>query len=148
MSDQDTSSPAERADDWNRKVIEEFRANSGKVGGNFAGAPLLLLHTTGARSGRERVNPVMYQDLGEGRLAVFASKAGQPTNPDWYHNLLAHPEVSAEIGSETRNFRARVADPDEREPIWTRQKHDYPGFADYEASTTRVIPVVILEPAV
>ncbi len=134
-------------DDWNRKVIEEFRASGGQVGGDFAGAPLLLLHTTGARSGEERVNPVMYQDLGEGRVAVFASKAGAPTNPDWYRNLVANPDVTAEIGRQTRRFRARTADAHEREPIWSRQKAEYPGFADYEAKTERQIPVVVLEPA-
>ena len=131
--------------DWNRKIIEEFRANAGKVGGNFAGAPLLLLHTVGARSGHPHVNPLMYQDLG-GPVAVFASKAGAPSNPDWYHNLLANPEVSAEIGSETHRFRARVAAGDERDHIWEKQKRDYPGFADYEAKTDREIPVVILDP--
>jgi deazaflavin-dependent oxidoreductase (nitroreductase family) len=131
--------------DWNQKIIEEFRANAGKVGGDFAGAPLLLLHTVGARSGREHVTPVMYQDLG-GAVAVFASKAGAPTNPDWYHNLLANPEVSAEIGSETRRLRARTAAGDERDHIWSKQKRDYPGFADYEAKTSREIPVVVLEP--
>jgi deazaflavin-dependent oxidoreductase (nitroreductase family) len=134
------------ANDWNTRLIEEFRANGGKVGGQFAGAPLLLLHTTGARSGEERVNPVMYQDLG-GTVAVFASKAGAPTNPDWYHNVVANPEVTAEIGTETRRFRARVATGDEREQIWARQKQDFPGFADYEANTSREIPVVVLEPA-
>jgi deazaflavin-dependent oxidoreductase (nitroreductase family) len=133
--------------DWNTGSIEEFRANGGKVGGNFEGAPLLLLHSTGARSGQERVNPVMYLDLGAGRLAVFASKAGAPDNPDWYHNVLAHPEVTAEIGTETRSFQARVASDEEREPIWSQQKQDYPGFADYEAKTNRQIPVVVLEPA-
>lgn len=131
--------------DWNHKIIQEFRSNAGKVGGNFAGAPLLLLHTVGARSGRERVNPVMYQDLG-GPLAVFASKAGAPTHPDWYHNLQANPEVSAEIGTETRRFRARTAVGEERDRIWRKQTEDYPGFADYEAKTDRVIPVVILDP--
>jgi len=134
-------------DDWNRRTIEEFRSNGGKVGGNFTGAPLLLLHTVGARTGEERVTPIMYQDLGGGRVAVFASKAGAPTHPGWYHNLVANPDVSAEIGTDTRGFRARTATADEREPIWTRQKHDYPGFAGYEAKTTRQIPVVILEPA-
>jgi deazaflavin-dependent oxidoreductase (nitroreductase family) len=133
--------------DWNAAIIEEFRANGGKVGGNFEGAPLLLLHSTGAKSGAERVNPTMYQDLGDGRLAVFASKAGAETNPDWYHNVVANPEVSAEIGTETRRFTARVAGSAERGPIWAKQKHDYPGFADYEQKTTREIPVVILEPA-
>jgi deazaflavin-dependent oxidoreductase (nitroreductase family) len=133
--------------DWNRKIIEEFRANDGRVGGNFAGAPLLLLHTSGARTGRERVNPVMYQALDEGRVAVFASRAGAPRHPDWYHNLAANPDVTAEIGAETRRYRARTATPDEREPIWSKQKQDYSGFANYEAKTDRQIPVVILEPA-
>lgn len=141
------STQAEQVQDWNRGVIEEFRANAGKLGGNFEGAPMLLLHTTGAKSGKERVNPMMYMDLGEGRVAVFASKAGQPTNPDWFHNLVANPDVSAEIGPDTRSFRARVADAEEREPIWAKQKAAYPGFADYETKTDRVIPVVILDPA-
>ena len=132
--------------DWNAGIIEEFRANEGRVGGNFEGAPLLLLHTTGAKSGQERVSPVMYQDLGGGPVAVFASKAGAPDNPDWFHNVKANPDVTAEIGSETRSFRARVATGDEREPIWTQQKTDYPGFADYETKTDRKIPVVILDP--
>jgi deazaflavin-dependent oxidoreductase (nitroreductase family) len=140
------SSPMDHVSDWNRKIIEEFRANDGKVGGNFAGAPLLLLHTIGARSGQERINPVMYRDLGDGRVAVFASKAGEPTHPDWYHNLTATPEVSAEVGTETRHFRARTATADERAPIWSDQKRDYPGFAGYEAKTDREIPVVILDP--
>jgi deazaflavin-dependent oxidoreductase (nitroreductase family) len=132
--------------DWNSKIIEEFRANGGKVGGNFEGAPLLLLHTTGAKTGRERVHPMMYQKI-DGGYAVFASKAGAPTNPDWYHNLVANPHVQAEIGSATVALTARVADHAERERIWSAQKADYPGFADYERSTTRQIPVVILEPA-
>ncbi len=133
--------------DWNKTIIEEFRANAGQVGGNFAGAPLLLLHTTGARSGAARINPMMYQDLGDGRVAVFASAAGADTHPAWYHNVLAHPEVQAEIGTDTRSFRARTAAGAEREPIWAKQKVDYPGFAEYEAGTSREIPVVILDPA-
>jgi deazaflavin-dependent oxidoreductase (nitroreductase family) len=140
------SSQMEQANDWNRRTIEEFRATGGKVGGNFAGAPLLLLHTVGARSGKERINPMMYQDLGDGRVAVFASKAGEPTHPDWYHNLVANPDVTAEVGREIRRFRARTATADEREPIWSKQKQEYPGFAGYEARTDRQIPVVILDP--
>jgi len=132
--------------DWNAKIIDEFRGNDGKVGGNFEGATLLLLHTTGAKSGMERVNPVMYRDLGDGRVAVFASKGGMDTNPDWYHNLVANPEVTAEMGTEVRSFRSHTATPAEREPIWSKQKQDYPGFADYESKTSREIPVVILEP--
>jgi len=134
------------AEDWNSKIIAEFRANEGKVGGQFEGAPLLLLHTVGAKSGQPRVNPMMYQDIGANNVAVFASKAGAPTNPDWYHNLLANPRVSAEIGTGTVEAVARVAEGDERERIWAAQKRAYPGFADYETKTTRQIPVVILEP--
>ena len=130
--------------DWNAKIISEFRANAGKVGGSFEGAPLLLLHTTGAKSGQERVNPMMYRRVGDS-YAVFASKAGAPTNPDWYHNLVANPAVRAEIGTQTLDLNARVAESAERESIWTAQKADYPGFADYEAKTARQIPVVILE---
>ncbi|MEV0002912.1 nitroreductase family deazaflavin-dependent oxidoreductase [Micromonospora sp. NPDC050980] len=131
--------------DWNDKIIAEFRDNGGQVGGQFAGAPLLLLHTVGARSGQPRVNPMMYQKLDDG-YAVFASKAGAPTNPDWYHNLLAQPRVRAEIGTETIDLVARVADGDERDRIWSAQKAAYPGFADYERKTARQIPVVVLEP--
>jgi deazaflavin-dependent oxidoreductase (nitroreductase family) len=134
------------AEDWNSKIIAEFRANEGKVGGQFEGAPLLLLHTVGAKSGQPRVNPMMYQDIGGNNVAVFASKAGAPTNPDWYHNLRANPRVSAEIATGTVEAVARVAEGDERERIWAAQKRAYPGFADYETKTTRQIPVVILEP--
>jgi deazaflavin-dependent oxidoreductase (nitroreductase family) len=132
--------------DWNDKIIEEFRANGGKVGGPFEGAPILLLHTTGAKTGQERVNPMMYRPI-DGGYAVFASKAGAPTNPDWYHNLVANPDVRAEIGTQTLALRARVAGDAERDPIWTAHKAQNPGFAEYEAQTTRQIPVVILEPA-
>src|SRR5215469_18297866 len=96
------------SNDWNAKIIAEFRANGGKVGGAFEGAPLLLLHTTGAKTGQERVNPVMYRQVG-GNYAVFASKAGAPTHPDWYHNLVANPAVTAEIGTQTVDLTARVA---------------------------------------
>ncbi len=132
--------------DWNTQIIEEFRANGGKVGGQFEGAPLLLLHTTGAKSGQARVNPMMYQADGD-NFAVFASKAGAPTNPDWYHNLMANPRASIEVGDTTVNVVARVAEGDDRDRLWSRQKELYPGFADYEAKTTREIPVVVLEPA-
>ena len=134
------------AQDWNSQIIAEFRANEGKVGGPFEGGTLLLLHTVGAKSGKPRVNPVAYQDLGDG-VAVFASKGGAPTNPDWYYNLVANPQVSAEIGTQTLPFVARVAEGAERDRIWTAQKSANPGFADYESKTTRQIPVIILEPA-
>jgi deazaflavin-dependent oxidoreductase (nitroreductase family) len=131
--------------DWNAAIIEEFRANEGVVGGQFEGAPLLLLHSTGARSGQERVNPVMYQPVG-GDYAVFASKGGAPTNPDWYHNLMANPRAVVEVGTDTVDVTAREAEGEERGRIWAAQKEDYPGFADYERATTREIPVVILHP--
>jgi len=131
-------------DDWNKQIIDEFRANAGKVGGQFAGAPLLLLHTTGAKSGKARINPMMYLADGEDHV-VFASKAGAPTNPDWYHNLVANPRASIEVGEQTLNVVARVAEGETRERLWSHQKELYPGFADYEAKTTRQIPVVILE---
>ena len=132
------------ANDWNKRIIDEFRANGGKVGGQFAGAPLLLLHTTGAKTGQARVNPMMYLADGDDHV-VFASKAGAPTNPDWYHNLVANPRASIEVGDQTLNVVARVAEGETRERLWSRQKELYPGFADYEAKTTRQIPVVILE---
>lgn len=131
--------------DWNAAIIDEFRQNDGKVGGMFAGAPLLLLHSTGAKSGFERVNPMMYQAVGDA-YAVFASKAGAPTNPAWLHNLVANPEATVEIGTETIAVTARVLDAAEREPIWSQQKAAYPTFAEYEAKTDRVIPVVMLDP--
>jgi deazaflavin-dependent oxidoreductase (nitroreductase family) len=132
--------------DFNQSIIDEFRAHHGKLGGNFEGAPVLLLHSTGAKSGAERINPMMYMDV-DGTYAVFASKAGAPTNPDWYHNLRANPSASIEVGDNKIAVRARVADGAERERIWEEQKRRYPGFADYESKTTRTIPVVILEPA-
>jgi len=131
--------------DWNRTIIEEFRENEGRVGGPFEGATLLLLHTTGKRSGKERVNPLAYLDLG-GSIAVFASKGGAPADPDWYRNLVANPEVTAEIGTATRRYHARIATGAERDRIWTTQKQVSPGFGEYEHKTDRVIPVVVLEP--
>jgi len=129
--------------DWNAKIIEEFRTNEGRVGGNFEGAPMLLLHTRGAKSGQERVNPMMYLEK-DGRIYVFASKGGAPTNPDWYHNLVANPEVSAEIGTSTVTATARPLPEGERKVIFDVQADLYPGFRDYEAKTTRKIPVVEL----
>ncbi len=132
--------------DWNANIIDEFRENEGKLGGMFEGAPMLLLHHTGAKSGTERINPLMYQDLG-GDLAIFASKAGATTNPDWYHNLLANPDTTIEVGTETNSVTARVVNGDERETIWTKQKSDRPHFAEYEKTTEgRQIPVIVLEP--
>jgi len=129
---------------WNDKIIDEFRSNNGQVGGPFEGAPLLLLHSTGAKSGRERVSPMMYRKIGDA-WAVFASKAGADSNPDWYYNLLANPRARIEVGTQTFDVTARTTSDEEREPIWSAQKADYTGFAGYEQKTTRQIPVVILE---
>ena len=130
-------------DDWNQKIIDEFRSNGGKLGGQFAGAPLLLLTNTGAKTGQKHTTPVMYL-ADRDRLAIFASKAGAPTNPDWYHNLLAHPRASVEVGPETFEVEAEVAGRDERDRLYAIQSERYPGFAEYQAKTPRVIPVVIL----
>ena len=130
--------------DWNKGVIEEFRANGGRVGGPFEGRPILLLHHRGAKTGTERVNPVAYQAVGDD-FAVFASKGGSPTNPDWYHNIVANPETSVEVGTETIPVVAHVAQGEERERIWSKQKANWSGFADYEQKTTRQIPVIVLQ---
>ena len=128
---------------WNEQVISEFRANHGKVGGNFEGAPLLLLHTTGARSGQPRVSPLMYLPEGN-RYIVFASKAGADTNPDWYHNLRAHPEARIEVGDQTLDVEASEVQGAAGDSLYAQQAERYPGFADYHRKTTRVIPVVAL----
>lgn len=133
-------------ENWNQQIIEEFRANEGRVGGQFAGAPLLLLTTTGARTGRRHTTPMMYRPGGD-RMYVFASKAGAPDNPDWYHNLLANPEVTVEVGTDRVTARAEEVTGDERDRIYAEQSADYPAFAEYQGKTSRVIPVVALVPA-
>ena len=130
--------------DWNRQLIEAFRANKGKVGGMWEGRPLLLLTTTGAKSGQRRTNPVMYLRDGE-RLLVFASKGGAPTNPDWYHNLVAHPEVTVEVGNETYDAIATPLTGEERDQFYAQWAQMYPQFGEYQKNTTRKIPVVALE---
>jgi deazaflavin-dependent oxidoreductase (nitroreductase family) len=132
--------------DFNAQIIEEFRANEGRVGGPFEGGTLLLLHHVGARTGTRRVNPLMYRRDGD-RYVVFASKAGAPTSPDWYHNLKAHPDVSIEVGSDTLDALASEAAGEERERLFRAQATDVPTFAEYEQKTDRVIPVMILTPA-
>jgi deazaflavin-dependent oxidoreductase (nitroreductase family) len=134
---------AASADDWNRGVIEEFRANGGRVA-QFEGRPLLLLHHKGAKSGTDRVNPLVFLPVDDA-FAVFGSKAGADTNPAWYHNLQAHPDTTIEVGTETIPVHARVAEGDERTRIWEEQKRQNSNFAEYEKLTTRPIPVVILE---
>src|SRR5262245_22240774 len=128
--------------DFNAQVIEEFRANEGRVGGPFDGMPVVLVHHTGAKTGTERVNPLVYLKDGE-RYVIFASKAGAPTNPAWYHNLLAHPDTEIEVGNETIQVAAAEATGDERDRLFTEQKRVQPQFAEYEQKTGgRVIPVV------
>jgi deazaflavin-dependent oxidoreductase (nitroreductase family) len=131
--------------DFNRKVIDEFRANEGKVGGPFEGAPVLLLTSTGAKSGEQRTTPVVYQQDGE-RMVIFASKAGAPENPAWFHNLRANPTATVEVGPDTVDVEAVITDGDERERLFSKQKQLMPQFADYEQKTTRQIPVVALQP--
>lgn len=130
---------------WNTKIIEEFRTNEGRVGGPFEKLPLLLLHTKGAKSGEERVNPLAYMRDGKGYV-VFASKGGSPTNPDWYHNVVANPDVTVEVGTETLKARARVATDPERTELWTRQVASVPTFGEYEEKSGRKIPVIVIEP--
>ncbi|MCW3020200.1 MAG: nitroreductase family deazaflavin-dependent oxidoreductase [Solirubrobacterales bacterium] len=133
-------------DDFNKGVIEEFRANGGRVGGPFEGAPLLLLTSIGAKSGAPRTTPLMYLPDGE-RLVIFASKAGAPTNPAWYHNLLASPSATVEVGSDTFDVDVSIAAGEERERLFNQQSELMPQFADYAQKTTRQIPVVVLERA-
>jgi len=129
--------------DWNKAIIEEFRANKGKVGGHFEGANLLLLHTTGAKSGQERVNPVMYfRD--DNHYVVVASKAGADTHPDWYYNLLAHPEISIEVGEERFSVTAAVPSEPERTRLYEKVESISAGFTEYKQKTSRIIPVVTL----
>ena len=131
--------------DWNEQIIEEFRANEGRVGGYFQGASMLLLHTTGRKTGRPRVNPLVYLPDGE-RYVVFATKGGSPTHPDWYHNLMANPDVEIEVGAETIPVLAtEIQNDEEREALYARQVERRPGFAEYPAKTKRRIPVVALE---
>ena len=129
--------------DYNRQVIEEFRANGGKVSGPFEHTPLLLLTTTGAKSGEHRITPMEYIPDGD-RLLVFASYGGAPTHPDWYHNLVAHPEVTVEVGTETFDAIAVVTEDSERDRLWTKAVEWDPFLAEHQAKTTRQFPVIAL----
>jgi len=131
------------ANDWNNSVIKEFRENGGKVGGMFEGANMVLVHNTGAKSGQARVTPLVYLPDG-GRVFVFASKGGAPENPAWYHNLLAHPEIEVEIGTEKYAATAVVIQGAERDEIFAKQVAVAPGFGEYQRNTDRIIPVVEL----
>ena len=136
-----STSPA----DFNARIIEEFHANEGVVGGMFEGVPLLLLHHTGAKSGQTRINPLAYQRDGE-RYVVFASKGGAPTNPDWYHNLRANPNVTIEVGTDTLSAVAAEAEGDERVRLFRTQVENVPQFGEYEKQAGRAIPVIVLTP--
>ena len=137
-------------DDMNREVVAEFRSNQGVVdtaaGGYFKGKPVLILHTTGAKTGAERANPLMYLDEGDRRF-VFASKGGAPHNPDWYYNLKANPGVTVEMGTESYPATASVITGPERDRIYAEQVAAFPQFGEYEQKTTRKIPVVALDRA-
>jgi deazaflavin-dependent oxidoreductase (nitroreductase family) len=130
--------------DFNRQIIDEFRRNGGKVGGPFEGASLVLLTTKGAKTGRPRTHPLVCQVADDGTLFVFASKGGAPTNPDWYYNLLAHPQVGVEFGADSFEATADVVTGPQRDEIFTRQVERFPDFADYQDRAHRIIPVVAL----
>jgi deazaflavin-dependent oxidoreductase (nitroreductase family) len=130
-------------DDFNQSVINEFRANQGKVGGQLANMPVLLLTMTGAKSGRTLIRPLVYTTDGD-RIVVIASFAGAPKNPSWYHNLVANPEVTVELGSERFRARAAVTSGEERQRLFNRQAAQMPIFTDYQKKTTRQIPVLVL----
>lgn len=130
--------------DFNNNLVEEFRATGGNVTGIFAGAPLMVLTTTGAKSGQPRVAPLVYSTDGD-RIVIIASKGGAPTNPDWYHNLVANPTATVELGADKFQARAYVAEGEERDRLYNAQAALMPNFAEYERQTTRRIPVVVLE---
>ena len=131
--------------DYNARVIDEFRANEGRLGGSFEGVPLLLLHHTGARSGEQRVNPLSYQ-RDDSRYVVFASRGGAPRNPAWYHNLKTNPNATIEVGTDTIEVRASEAGGEERERLYRTQAERIPQFAEYERRSERTIPVIVLTP--
>ncbi|MCW2641626.1 MAG: hypothetical protein JWP76_3932 [Dactylosporangium sp.] len=135
------------ANDWNSKIIAEFRGNDGRVGGQFDGAPLVLVHHKGQRSGRDYVSPVMYLPGESERIYVFASKAGAPTNPDWYHNLTAAGNATVEVGTDTYAVTVTELTGEERDRIYAEQARRYPGFGEYEEKTkgVRLIPVLALD---
>ena len=130
--------------DWNAGIIEEFRANEGRVGGMFEGKPMILVHHIGAKSGTERVTPLVYLPLDDESMLVIASKGGAPTNPDWYYNLKANPKVDVEVGTETFPVEAAEVTGAEREELWAEIVAEYPGFGEYQEKTARVIPVIRL----
>jgi deazaflavin-dependent oxidoreductase (nitroreductase family) len=132
--------------DFNTQLIEEFRANGGETSGPFKGRRLLLLTSTGAKSGQQRTTPLVYSNDGD-RFVIVASKGGAPEHPAWYHNLVAHPEAVIEVGTEKFSVHASIAGQSERDRLYAQHAAEMPAFNDYEKKTTRQIPVVILERA-
>jgi deazaflavin-dependent oxidoreductase (nitroreductase family) len=131
---------------FNERLIVEFRANEGRVGGPFAGSPVLLLTSTGAKSGKKYTTPLVYT-TDRDRYVIIASKGGSPTNPAWYHNLVANPRATIEVGTETVDVDVSVAQGSERDRLFDAQAALMPNFADYQRKTTRRIPVLVLERA-
>jgi deazaflavin-dependent oxidoreductase (nitroreductase family) len=146
MSERDEISAADEYRNFNDNLIKEFRANGGKVSGMFEGSPLLLLTTSGAKSGEPRIAPLAYT-RDNGRYVIIASKGGAPTNPDWYHNVRVNPDVTIEVGSESFPALATVQQGAERQRLFDQMAAQMPGFADYQKNTTRLLPVIILERA-
>lgn len=131
-------------DDFNQMVMDDFRANGGNCTGDFTGVPMVIVHHTGAKSGKVRHTPLCYLPNGDD-VVIFASMGGAPTNPAWYHNLVTNPETEIELGTEIVPVRVREAEGAERDELFERQKRAMPPFVEYEAATTRVIPVLVLE---
>ena len=130
--------------DFNQELIEEFRANGGKVSGQFSGTPIVLLNTIGAKSKQPRINPLAYTKDGD-NYVIIASKGGAPSNPDWYYNIVANPEVTLEIGTERFHAHATIPEGEERDRLYNQMATQMPGFAEYQRNTTRRIPVVVLK---
>ena len=137
-------SASDGADDYNTKIVEEFRANQGRVGGPWAGTTLILIHHIGARSGIERVCPLACSPQEDGRLAIVASNGGSPTHPDWYHNLKANPRITVEVGSQTFTVLAEELDDTARAELWPKLVAQYPDVGKHQTRTTRQIPVFML----
>ncbi|MEJ3656294.1 nitroreductase/quinone reductase family protein [Actinomycetes bacterium KLBMP 9759] len=133
------------ANDWNQKIIDEFRANKGQVGGMFEGAPMILIHHVGAKSGTTRVTPLVHFPEEDGRTVIVASAGGAPSHPSWYHNITANPEFEVEIGDETSTVRSEeIPSGPEYDAVWQRVVTERPGFAEYKEKTSRVIPLLRL----
>ncbi len=130
--------------DWNVHIIEEFRANEGRVGGPFEGAPMVIMHTVGAKSGAERETPLVYFPEEDGTMVVVASAAGAPKHPAWYHNLKANPTIDVEVGTETFGVKAEEITGDERAALWATIVAERPGFGEYQEKTDRILPLIRL----